>query len=70
MLRTLGNGRTRYGVNFGNPFARTSVLGDFSSEKPDYLSWEEYAVFLLESIGLHCPKLRNRYVDRIEIPML
>lgn len=54
------------GVNFGNLYARTSLLGNFSSEKPNHLSWEEYAVFLLESIGLYCPELRDHYVDKIE----
>jgi predicted phosphoadenosine phosphosulfate sulfurtransferase len=54
------------GVNFGNIYARTSLLGEFSSEKPDHLSWEEYAVFLLESLGLYCPELRDHYTEKIE----
>lgn len=54
------------GVNFGNIYARTSLLGEFSSEKPDHLSWEEYAVFLLESIGLYSPELRDHYTEKIE----
>ena len=54
------------GVNFGNIYARTSLLGNFKSEKPDHLSWEEYAVFLLESIGLYCPELRDHYTEKIE----
>jgi len=54
------------GVNFGNIYARTSLLGEFSSEKPDHLSWEEYAVFLLESIGLYCPELRDHYTEKIQ----
>ncbi|WP_336328502.1 DUF3440 domain-containing protein [Halovenus sp. HT40] len=53
------------GVNFGNIYARTSLLGEFSSEKPDHLSWEEYAVFLLESVGLYSPELRDHYTDKI-----
>jgi predicted phosphoadenosine phosphosulfate sulfurtransferase len=53
------------GVNFGNIYARTSLLGNFSSEKPDHLSWEEYAVFLLESVGLYSPMLRDHYTDKI-----
>jgi predicted phosphoadenosine phosphosulfate sulfurtransferase len=53
------------GVNFGNIYARTSLLGNFSSEKPDHLSWEEYAVFLLESVGLYSPTLRDHYTDKI-----
>jgi len=53
------------GVNFGNIYARTSLLGNFDSEKPDHLSWEEYAVFLLESVGLYSPELRDHYTDKI-----
>jgi len=54
------------GVNFGNIYARTSLLGNFDSEKPDHLSWEEYAVFLLESVGLYCPELRDHYTEKIQ----
>ncbi len=54
------------GVNFGNIYARTSLLGNLDSEKPEHLSWQEYTVFLLESLGLYCPELRDHYVDKIE----
>lgn len=54
------------GVNFGNIYARTSLLGNFESEKPDHLSWEEYAVFLLESVGLYSPELRDHYTEKIQ----
>lgn len=54
------------GVNFGNIYARTSLLGNIESEKPSHLSWEEYAVFLLESVGLYCPELRDHYVGKIQ----
>jgi predicted phosphoadenosine phosphosulfate sulfurtransferase len=53
------------GVNFGNIYARTSLLGNFGSEKPDHLSWEEYAVFLLESVGLYSPDLEHHYNEKI-----
>lgn len=53
------------GVNFGNIYARSSLLGNFSSEKPDHLTWQEYAIFLLESIGLYCPELRDHYTEKI-----
>lgn len=53
------------GVNFGNIYARTSLLGNFDSEKPEHLSWQEYAVFLLESVGLYSPELRDHYTDKI-----
>jgi predicted phosphoadenosine phosphosulfate sulfurtransferase len=53
------------GVNFGNIYARTSLLGEIESEKPEHLSWEEYTVFLLESVGLYCPELRDHYTEKI-----
>ncbi|MDE5695795.1 MAG: DUF3440 domain-containing protein [Lachnospiraceae bacterium] len=53
------------GVNFGNIYCRTSLLGNIKSEKPDNLSWEEYAVFLLESIGLYAPEVRDHYHTKI-----
>lgn len=53
------------GVNFGNIYCRTSLLGNIKSEKPDNLTWEEYAVFLLESIGLYAPEIRDHYHTKI-----
>lgn len=53
------------GVNFGNIYARTSLLGHLDSEKPDHLSWQEYAVFLLETLEIYCPELRGHYTDKI-----
>lgn len=55
------------GANFGNIYAKTTLLGHHGSEKPDYMSWEQYAVFLLESIGLYSPELRDHYVRKIKI---
>lgn len=53
------------GVNYGNIYAKTSLLGNFTSEKPDHLNWEEYAVFLLESIGMYSPMLMDHYYGKI-----
>lgn len=53
------------GVNFGNIYCRTSLLGNIKSEKPTSLTWEEYAVFLLESIGLYAPEVRDHYHAKI-----
>ena len=53
------------GVNFGNIYARTSLLGNIKSEKPEHMSWQEYTVFLLESLGLYAPELRDHYVGKI-----
>jgi predicted phosphoadenosine phosphosulfate sulfurtransferase len=55
------------GANFGNLYAKTSLLGYNKSEKPPHMSWEEYAVFLLESIGLYSKDLMNHYVRKINI---
>jgi len=54
------------GVNFGNIYARTSLLGHINSEKPRHMTWEQYAVFLLESIGLYAPELEEHYYRKIK----
>lgn len=53
------------GVNFGNIYCRSSLLGNIKSEKPDGMTWEQYAVFLLESIGLYAPEVRDHYHKKI-----
>lgn len=53
------------GVNYGNIYARTSALGNMKSMKPDHLNWEEYAIFLLESIGLYNEELMHHYTEKI-----
>ena len=53
------------GVNFGNIYCRTSLLGNIKSEKPEHMTWEQYAVFLLESIGLYAPEVRDHYYKKI-----
>lgn len=55
-----------HGVNFGNIYCRTSLLGNIKSEKPDGMSWQEYAVWLLESLGLYAPELRDHYYKKIK----
>lgn len=55
-----------HGVNFGNIYARTSLLGNITSEKPAHMTWEQYAVFLLESLGLYAPELRDHYYKKIK----
>lgn len=54
-----------HGVNFGNIYCRTSLLGNIKTEKPEGMTWEEYTVFLLESIGLYAPELRDHYYRKI-----
>ncbi len=53
------------GVNFGNIYCRTSLLGNMRSEKPPSMTWEQYAVFLLESLGLYAPEVRDHYYRKI-----
>lgn len=54
------------GVNFSNIYARTSLLGNIKSEKPESMSWEQYSIFLLESMGIYAPELRNHYHTKIK----
>lgn len=53
------------GVNFGNIYARTSALGNIKTSKPDHMNWEEYAVFLLQSIGMYNKELELHYKIKI-----
>lgn len=55
-----------HGVNFGNIYARSSLLGNMKSEKPAGITWQQYAVFLLESLGLYAPELRDHYYRKIK----
>jgi predicted phosphoadenosine phosphosulfate sulfurtransferase len=57
------------GVNFGNIYCRTSLLGNLTTEKPEHMNWQEYTVFLLESIGLYAPELEEHYYDKIKTAM-
>ncbi|MFT4008245.1 MAG: DUF3440 domain-containing protein [Lacrimispora sp.] len=54
-----------HGVNFGNIYARSSLLGNMKSEKPSGMTWQQYTVFLLESLGLYAPELRDHYYRKI-----
>lgn len=55
-----------HGVNFGNIYARSSLLGNIKSEKPEGMTWQQYTVFLLESLGLYAPELRDHYYRKIK----
>lgn len=57
------------GANFGNIYCKTSLLGHNGTSKPDHMTWEEYTVFLLESLGLYCPELMHHYYRKIKILM-
>lgn len=56
-----------HGVNFGNIYARTSLLGNMKSEKPEGMSWQQYTVFLLEGLSLYAPELRDHYHRKIQV---
>ncbi len=54
------------GVNFGNIYARTSALGNLQSCKPDHLTWQQYSIFLLESLGIYNKDLMLHYIRKIK----
>lgn len=54
------------GVNFGNIYCRTTALGNIKSCKPRFMKWQEYTVFLLESIGIYNKDLMLHYYDKIK----
>ena len=54
------------GVNFGNIYCRTSALGNIKSEKPKHMTWQEWSLYLLESIGIYNKKLEKHYAIKIK----
>ena len=54
------------GVNFGNIYCKTTALGNIKSSKPVFMSWQEYTVFLLESIGIYNRDLMMHYYRKIK----
>lgn len=54
------------GVNFGNIYCKTTALGNIKSSKPSFMSWQEYNVFLLESIGIYNRDLMLHYYKKIK----
>ncbi len=54
------------GVNFGNIYCKTTALGNIKSSKPDFMTWQEYTVFLLESIGIYNKDLMLHYHNKIK----
>ena len=53
-------------MNFGNIYCKTTALGNIKSCKPDFMSWQEYAIFLLESIGIYNKDLMLHYYRKIK----
>ena len=58
------------GVNFGNIYCKSTALGHIKSCKPDFMDWEQYTVFLLESIGIYNRDLMTHYFRKIKKFML
>jgi predicted phosphoadenosine phosphosulfate sulfurtransferase len=54
------------GVNFGNIYCRTTALGNLKTSKPDFMTWKEYTIFLLESIGIYNTDLMLHYYRKIK----
>ena len=54
------------GVNFGNIYCRSYALGNIKSFKPGFMTWEQYTVFLLESLGLYNRDLMLHYYGKIK----
>ncbi len=54
------------GVNFGNIYCRTSALGNIKSEKPEHLTWQQWSLYLLESIGIYNSDLEAHYRRKIK----
>ena len=54
------------GVNFGNIYCRTFALGELKTSKPDFMTWQQYSVFLLESIGIYNKDLMMNYYRKIK----
>lgn len=55
------------GANFGNLYSKTKLLGHNGTCKPDHMTYEEYTVFLLESLGLYSKELMMHYYRKLWI---
>lgn len=55
------------GTNMSALYCKTSLLGYNGSAKPDHLSWQQYSIFLLESLGLYDKNLMIHYYKKIKI---
>ncbi|MBQ9238101.1 MAG: DUF3440 domain-containing protein [Treponema sp.] len=54
------------GANFGNIYAKSLALAHMQLKKPAGLSWQEYTVYLLESIGTVNVILMLHYAQKIK----
>ena len=54
------------GANFGNIYANSIATGTNQLYKPEHLTWEQYAVYLLETIGSENYDLMIHYAEKIK----
>ena len=54
------------GANFGNIYANSIATGTNTLYKPDHLTWEQYSIFLLETIGSENYDLMIHYAEKIQ----
>lgn len=57
------------GANFGRIYSKTTLLSHYKSCKPSHMSWQEYTIFLLESIGIYSSKMRDHYYRKLSLLM-
>lgn len=55
------------GANFAGLYSKTTLLGQNGTSKPDHMTYEEYTIFLLESLGLYSKELMHHYYKKIKI---
>ncbi|MGC3434814.1 DUF3440 domain-containing protein [Enterococcus faecalis] len=55
------------GANFGKIYSKTALLSHYKTEKPSHMTWQEYTVFLLETMGLYSRKMQDHYYRKISI---
>lgn len=55
------------GANFGKIYSRTTLLSHYKTKKPSHMTWQEYTVFLLETMGLYSRKMQDHYYRKISI---
>jgi predicted phosphoadenosine phosphosulfate sulfurtransferase len=54
------------GVNFGNIYAKTQAIGYNKVDKPDNMTWEQYTIFLLETLMKENPDLAYHYIEKFK----
>ncbi|MCU7701512.1 DUF3440 domain-containing protein [Enterococcus gallinarum] len=55
------------GANFGKIYSKTTLLSHYKTDKPAHMTWQEYTVFLLETMGLYSKKMQDHYYRKISV---